>query len=252
MNAKIVIVILLSLLRICFAEKQKNICGIEDYFPYGIEVMGEIYTPQEVENCQDCVEGLCKQEDLISASSKTANVCYWNDYRDICLPNKGWFISGKCKIILLSFLRPGSVLWLGQIVLRLRWLWDQGGVWRGVLLAGQTRVLCSHHRSGLCSILLLAFACLLVNSASPFLSLTSTGLAAERFPGAMTVYALSQTTRISHQLVGYSRLPHQTDRPDQEDFYIFKDYSQQSTEFVSRVPFSIDENSIDGKGLCKM
>ena len=63
----------------------------------------------------------------------------------------------------------------------------------------------------------------------------------------MGVYALSQTTRIFHQLVGYSRLPHQTDRADQEEFYIFKDYSQQSTEFVSKVPFSID-----GKGLCKM
>ena len=51
--------------------------------------------------------------------------------------------------------RPESVLWLGQIVPRLRWLWDQGGVWRGVLLAGGTRVLCSHDRSGLCSIVVI-------------------------------------------------------------------------------------------------
>ena len=94
MNGKIVIVILLSLLKFSFAEQQKNNCGFEDYF-IGMEGIGEYYTPQEVEDCQDCFEGLCKQEDLISASSKAANVCYWNDYRDICLPNKGWLISSE-------------------------------------------------------------------------------------------------------------------------------------------------------------
>ena len=90
----------------------------------------------------------------------------------------------------------------------------------------------------------------LVHSPSPFLSLTSTGLTAKKYPGALGVYSISETTRIFHQLVGYSLLPHQTDSTEQEEeekYYIFKDYSQQSTEFVSKVPFSLD-----GKGRWKM
>ena len=79
-------IILLSFLNFCLAEQQTSICGFEDYY------YEYYYNPHEVENCKDCEEVLCKQTDLTSASSKAANVCYWNDYRDICLPNKGWII----------------------------------------------------------------------------------------------------------------------------------------------------------------
>ena len=73
--------------------------------------------------------------------------------------------------------------------------------------------------------------------APPYLSLSSSGIAAQKFPEAMGVYKLSQTTMDSHQLVGYSLSL-------TEGFYLFKDYSQSSSEFVSKVPFSRNEKDL--------
>ena len=78
-----------------------------------------------------------------------------------------------------------------------------------------------------------------VHSAPPFLSLSYSGLAAERIPGAMGVYSLSHTTRDSHHLVGYSLLRDRTGQNnDTELLYFFKDYSDPTSEFLSKVPFS--------------
>ena len=86
-------IILLSLLHFCFAEQQTNICGFKSYVDFhGHGFDYTMYEPYQIENCQDCREVLCKQTDLTSASSRADNVCYWNDYRDICLPNRGWII----------------------------------------------------------------------------------------------------------------------------------------------------------------
>ena len=71
--------------------------------------------------------------------------------------------------------------------------------------------------------------------APPFLSLSSSGIAAQKFPEAMGIYKLSQTTVDSHKLVGYTLT---------EGFYLFKDYSQPSSEFVSKVPFSRNEKDL--------
>ena len=68
--------------------------------------------------------------------------------------------------------------------------------------------------------------------APPFLSLSSSGIAGQKFPEAMGIYKLSQTTMDSHKLVGYFLT---------DGFYLFKDYSQPSSEFVTTVPFSRDE-----------
>ena len=74
--------------------------------------------------------------------------------------------------------------------------------------------------------------------APPYLSLSSSGIAAKKFPEAMGVYKLSQTTMDSHQLVGYSHSL-------TEGFYLFKDYSQPfSPEFVTKVPFSRNEKDL--------
>ena len=71
--------------------------------------------------------------------------------------------------------------------------------------------------------------------APPFLSLSSYGIAAQKFPEVMGVYKLSQTTFASHQVVGYSLT---------EGFYLFKDYSQPASEFVTKVPFSRSEENL--------
>ena len=71
--------------------------------------------------------------------------------------------------------------------------------------------------------------------APPFLSLSSSGIAGQKFPDAMGIYKLSQTTMDSHKLVGYSLT---------DGFYFFKDYSQPSSEFVTTVPFSRDEKDL--------
>ena len=145
MKGKIVTAILLSVLK---TVQLKNICGFDRFDEKVGYISYRSHDPTEVENCQDCHEGLCKQADLLLASSKTDNLCYWNEYRDMCLPNKGPLISSEiCLIILLPLLRPEGVLWLGQVGSRLRRLWEPGGVQGGVLLAGQTGVLCSHDRS---------------------------------------------------------------------------------------------------------
>ena len=92
MNWKVLTVILLSVLKFGFAEQQKYICGFETLREiYGSGYIK--YDPREAENCQDCLDGLCKQADLLTASSKTDNLCYWNEYRDICLSNRGELIS---------------------------------------------------------------------------------------------------------------------------------------------------------------
>ena len=71
--------------------------------------------------------------------------------------------------------------------------------------------------------------------APPYLSLSSSGIAAQKFPEAMGVYKLSQTTSDSHKLVGYSL---------SEGFYLFKDFNQSSSVFVTKVPFSKDEKDL--------
>ena len=71
--------------------------------------------------------------------------------------------------------------------------------------------------------------------APPFLSLSSSSVTAKKFPEAMGIYKLSQTTMDSHHLVGYSLT---------EGFYFFKDYSQSSSEFVTKVPFSRNEKDL--------
>ena len=71
--------------------------------------------------------------------------------------------------------------------------------------------------------------------AAPFLSLSSSGISSKKFPEAMGIYKLSQTTIDSHHLVGYSLT---------DGFYLFKDYSQPSSEFVSKVPFSRHEKDL--------
>ena len=71
--------------------------------------------------------------------------------------------------------------------------------------------------------------------APPFLSLSSSGVAGQKFPEAMGVYELSQTTRDSHHLVGY-RL--------RRGFYLFKDFSKPASEFVTEVPFSKSDNNV--------
>ena len=71
--------------------------------------------------------------------------------------------------------------------------------------------------------------------APPFLSLSSSSFAAKKFPNAMGIYKLSQTTMGSHKLVGYSFT---------EGFYLFKDYSQPTSEFVTKVPFSRKEDDL--------
>ena len=71
--------------------------------------------------------------------------------------------------------------------------------------------------------------------APPFLSLSFSGISTKKFPEAMGVYKLSQTTRDSHQLVGYSL---------KEGFYLFKDYSQPTSQFVTKVPFSRNEGNL--------
>ena len=92
MKGKIVTAILLSVLK---TVQLKNICGFDTFKDYN-DIRSYIrYDPYEVENCQDCHEGLCKQADLLLASSKTDNLCYWNEYRDMCLPNKGPLISSE-------------------------------------------------------------------------------------------------------------------------------------------------------------
>ena len=78
MNGRILTLILLSVIKFSFAEQQKNICG-----------------RSKVSNCQYCPNNKCKWEDLTSASAKTDYVCYWNDYRDRCLPNRGLLISSE-------------------------------------------------------------------------------------------------------------------------------------------------------------
>ena len=87
---------------------------------------------------------------------------------------------------------------------------------------------------------------ILVHMAPPFMSLSSSGPTGKKFPRAMGVYSLSQISNVSHLLVGYSLLHDTNNTVDQEpdDFYIFKDYKDQSTEFVSRVPFSTDEEDL--------
>ena len=74
-----------------------------------------------------------------------------------------------------------------------------------------------------------------VHMAPPFLSLSSSGIAAQKFPEAMGIYKLSQTTVDSHKLVGYSL---------KDGFYFFKDYSQPSSEFVTKVQFSRNEKDL--------
>ena len=71
--------------------------------------------------------------------------------------------------------------------------------------------------------------------APPFLSLSSSGIAGKKFPEAMGIYNLSQTTVDSHKLVGYSL---------KDGFYLFKDYSQPSSEFVTKFPFSRNEKDL--------
>ena len=91
MKGKIVTAILLSVLK---TAQLKNICGFDTFIANNDSYY--IYLDNtEVENCQDCHEGLCKQADLLLASSKTENLCYWNEYRDMCLPNKGPLISSE-------------------------------------------------------------------------------------------------------------------------------------------------------------
>ena len=72
--------------------------------------------------------------------------------------------------------------------------------------------------------------------APPFLSLSSSGIAGKKFPEAMGVYKLSQTTMVTHQMVGYSTT---------DGIYLFRDYSQPyEFEFVSKVPFSRNEKDL--------
>ena len=71
--------------------------------------------------------------------------------------------------------------------------------------------------------------------APPFLSLSSSGIAGQKFPEAMGVYKLSQTTMDSHKLVGYSLT---------KAFYFFRDYSQPSSEFLTKVQFSRNEKDL--------
>ena len=75
----------------------------------------------------------------------------------------------------------------------------------------------------------------LVHMAPAFLSLSSSSVTAKKFPEAMGVYKLSKTTRESHQLVGYFL---------KEGFYLFKDYSQPTSQFVTKVPFSRKEDDL--------
>ena len=51
----------------------------------------------------------------------------------------------------------------------------------------------------------------------------------------MGIYKLSETTIDSHKLVGYYLT---------EGFYLFKDYSQPASEFVTKVPFSRNERDL--------
>ena len=74
-----------------------------------------------------------------------------------------------------------------------------------------------------------------VHMAPPFLSLSSSGIAAKKFPEAMGVYKVSHTTYKSHQLVGYFLT---------DGFYLFKDHSQPASEFVTKVPFSRSEKNL--------
>ena len=71
--------------------------------------------------------------------------------------------------------------------------------------------------------------------APPFLSLSSSGVAGQKFPEAMGVYKLSQTTRDSHYLVGYFLTG---------GFYLFKDYTEPAFEFVTKVLFSKSDNNV--------
>ena len=77
----------------------------------------------------------------------------------------------------------------------------------------------------------------------PFLSLYSSGATAKKFPGVLGVYKLDHTNMESHLVVGYSLLHDRDQDDDQEDFYLFRDYSDK-TAFVSKVLFSKDENDL--------
>ena len=71
--------------------------------------------------------------------------------------------------------------------------------------------------------------------APAFLSLSSSSVTAKKFPEAMGIYKLSQTTMDSHKLVGYSLT---------KAFYFFRDYSQPSSEFLTKVQFSRDKKDL--------
>ena len=80
---------------------------------------------------------------------------------------------------------------------------------------------------------------ILVPAVPPFLSLTSSDLTARKFPGALGVYRLTHTT-IDPYVLGYS-LEVLEDTPH---FFMFRDFSVPSSEFVSRAVFSRDEKDL--------
>ena len=76
-----------------------------------------------------------------------------------------------------------------------------------------------------------------VHSAPPFLSLTSSGVAALKVPGALGVYRLSRTNMDSPLLLGYTSLD------VNEEFHLFFNFRRRE-ESVSRRPFSREANDL--------
>ena len=76
-----------------------------------------------------------------------------------------------------------------------------------------------------------------VHSAPPFLSLTSSGVAALKVPGALGVYRLSHTNMDSPLLLGYTSLD------VNEEFHLFFNFRRRE-ESVSRRPFSREANDL--------
>ena len=73
---------LLTILTGVTCETPGIICGVVDN---GTHFFGDYET--DVLSCEECEETLCRQSDVLDY--KKDNVCYWNEYKGVCLSGRG-------------------------------------------------------------------------------------------------------------------------------------------------------------------